>query len=138
MTEPVPTGPATTEPLNILRISEDAAGESHFDAFDLPRTLVQFAPPAVPFFTTGIQPASGYVVIRIPVGWKGEFHRSPHRQMLFCWAGALTVTASDGAVRTVRAGDAWLMADNHGRGHASEVTSDVAFDAVIVTLPEAG
>ena len=120
--------------LRVYRLSEDAAGESSFDEFDLPRALNNFAPPAVPFYTSAIEKASGYTAISIPVGWVGELHRSPFRQMLFCWAGALKVTASDGSVRTVKSGDAWLMADNHGKGHQSEVVSDVPFDAVIIIL----
>jgi hypothetical protein len=54
--------------------------------------------------------------------------------MLFCWSGALRVTATDGSARTVKAGNAWLMGDNHGKGHQSEVVSDVPFDAVIIIL----
>lgn len=127
-----------TQPLEIIRLTEDTAGESHFDSVAVERELVPFAPPAVPFFATPAAKAEGYVVIRIPVGWVGELHRSPRYQMLFCWAGALRVTASDGGVRTIAAGDAWLMADNHGKGHASEVVSDVPFDAVIIQLPEPG
>ena len=120
--------------LRVYRLIEDAAGESSFDEFELPRTLQNFAPPAVPFYTSAIEKASGYTAVRIPVGWVGELHRSPYRQMLFCWAGALKVTATDGSVRTVKAGDAWLMADNRGKGHQSEVVSDVPFDAVIIIL----
>jgi len=120
--------------LRVYRLSENAVGESSFDDFELPRALNNFAPPAVPFYTSAIEKASGYTAIRIPVGWVGELHRSPHRQMLFCSTGALKVTATDGSVRTVRAGDAWLMADNIGKGHRSEVVSDVPFDAVIILL----
>ena len=125
-----------TEALSIIRLGEDAAGESHFGDVAMPFALAQFAPPAEPFLTTALQPAEGYVAIRIPVGLKGELHRSPHRQILFCQAGALKVTASDGGVRTVAAGDVWLMEDNRGRGHWSEVASTVPFDAVIIRLPE--
>lgn len=120
--------------LRVYRLSEDKSGESFFDEFELPRTLSNFAPPAVPFYISAIEKAAGYTAIRIPVGWIGELHRSPYRQMLFCCAGALKVTATDGSVRTVKAGDAWLMADNHGKGHQSEVVSEVPFDAVIIIL----
>jgi hypothetical protein len=120
--------------LRVYRLSENAAGESSFDEFEIPRPLNNFAPPAIPFHTSEIEKASGYTAIRIPVGWIGELHRSPYRQMLFCSGGALKVTATDGSVRTVKSGDAWLMADNRGKGHQSEVVSDVPFDAVIIIL----
>jgi len=120
--------------LRVYQLTENAAGESSFADAELERSLNAFAPPAVPFYTSTREKASGYTAIRIPVGWVGELHRSPYRQMMFCCAGALKVTATDGSVRTVKAGDAWLMADNHGKGHQSEVVSDVPFDAVIIIL----
>jgi quercetin dioxygenase-like cupin family protein len=66
----------------------------------------------------------------------GVLHRSPHRQILFCMAGALKVTATDGGVRTICAGNVWLMEDTRGKGHQSEVVSPGPFDAVIILLAE--
>jgi hypothetical protein len=123
-----------SDAFDVLRLTEDAAGESHFSRFDLPLTETPFAPPALPFLVSPVMPAKGYVAIRIPVGWVGELHQSPYRQILFCMAGALKVTASDGEVRLVEAGSVWQMEDVHGKGHWSEVPSPVPFDAVIVLL----
>ncbi|MGO4564850.1 hypothetical protein AB4Z52_07215 [Rhizobium sp. 2YAF20] len=78
--------------------------------------------------------AKGYVAIRIPAGWAGELHRSPHRQILFCLSGALKVTASDNEMRLVEAGSVWQMEDVSGKGHWSEVATPVPFDAVIILL----
>ena len=125
-----------SEILNALRLSEDASGESHFGSFDISRILTDFAPPARPFFVSPIEKASGYVVIRLPVGWVGDPHPSPGRQILFCLSGALKVTAGNGEIRTVKAGDAWLMEDTSGKGHRSEVVSDEPFDAAIVLLSQ--
>jgi hypothetical protein len=122
----------------VLRLSEDASGQSHFDDFELELSLVDFAPPALPFLASPVTKAAGYVMIRIPVGWKGELHQSPKRQIAFGLAGILKVTASDGDVRNVKTGDAWLMTDTEGKGHWSEVVSDVPFDAVIVLVPDSG
>ena len=120
----------------VIRLSEDAAGESHFDSLEVEQTLSQFAPPALPYLVSAIDAASGYSVIRIPVGWLGERHPSPHRQMCFCWAGAVKVTASDGAIRMIEPGTIWLMTDTQGKGHESEVVSAVPFEAVLVFLPD--
>jgi quercetin dioxygenase-like cupin family protein len=127
-----------SESYRVLRLSEDRAGESHFDEFEVARSLTKFAPPALPFFVSEVAEASGYVVVRIPAGWKGELHPSPHRQILFCWSGTLKVTATDGSVRTVTSGDVWLMEDTRGKGHWSEVPSEVPFDAVIILVPKPG
>src|SRR5262245_52120500 len=67
----------------MIRLSEDAAGESHFDEVEVEQSLSQFAPPARPFLVSPTEKASGYATIRIPVGWIGERHPSPHRQMCF-------------------------------------------------------
>ena len=120
--------------LNVVRLSEDEAGESHFDSFQIDRRLVTFAPPADPFLVSAIEKASGYVMVRIPAGWIGERHPSPHRQIAFCLSGALKVTASDGDVRVIKAGDVWLMTDTQGKGHQSEVASDNPWDAVIILV----
>jgi hypothetical protein len=121
--------------LTVIRLSEDPFGESHLGVSEEPLLLNHFAPPAVPFYVSQLHQAQGYVAIRIPVGWVGVLHRSPHRQILFCTAGALKVTATDGSVRTVSAGDAWLMEDTTGKGHHSEVVSPGPFDGVIILLP---
>ncbi|HVY20929.1 MAG TPA: hypothetical protein VHA70_12755 [Bauldia sp.] len=126
----------TAEPVEIERLTEDAAGESHFDSFTVERPLMEFAPPALPFFASSVQPARGFVHVRIPKGWVGAAHPAPQRQICFCLGGALKVTASDGTVRTIGPGDAWQMMDVTGKGHAAEVVSDVPFDAVMVLLPE--
>ena len=120
--------------VNVIRLSEDASGESHFDGFEIERLLSHFAPPARPFHASSVESAAGYVVISIPAGWVGELHRSPHRQILFCLSGALKITASDGDVRVVEAGGAWLMTDTRGKGHKGEVASGRPFEAVIILL----
>jgi hypothetical protein len=119
---------------NVLHLTEDAAGESRFTEFDLSLHEIAFAPPAHPFLVSPTMSAKGYVAIRIPVGWAGEIHRSPHRQILFCLSGALKVTASDGEVRLVEAGSVWQMEDVNGKGHRSEVATPVPFDAVVILL----
>ena len=61
-----------TETLNVVRLSEDDGGESHFDEYPVSQILTPFAPPALPFFVSSVEGSSGYVTIRIPVGWIGE------------------------------------------------------------------
>jgi hypothetical protein len=119
----------------VIRLREDVAGESHFDDFEVEQQLSEFAPPALPFLVSPAETASGYAVIRIPVGWVGERHPSPHRRICFCWSGALKVTASDGAIRVIEPGKIWLMTDTEGKGHESAVVSDEPFDAALVFLP---
>jgi hypothetical protein len=123
-------------PVKVLRLREDDAGATYFDNFEIARELTNFAPPATPFPASAVVPATGYTLLRLPVGWSGEKHRSPRRQILFCLAGKVRVTPDIGEPRTVSMGEAWLMEDTAGGGHHTEVVSDVPFDAVVVQLPD--
>jgi hypothetical protein len=118
----------------VLHLVEDLSGESHFESFALDLEETQFAPPAHAFLVSKLRPATGFVAVRLPVGWVGALHRSPQRQILFCIAGALKVTATDGEHRLVEVGSVWQMEDVTGKGHRSEVASSVPFDAVIIAL----
>jgi quercetin dioxygenase-like cupin family protein len=122
----------------VQRVRMDEAGETSFDAYKVQQTLKDFAPPARPFFVSDVERATGYVMIHLPVGWVGEPHPSPRRQIVFCLSGSLTITTSDGDSRSFEAGGAYLLEDTSGKGHKSEVTSDIPVSAVIVQLPETG
>lgn len=124
-------------PISVLRLYVDASGASHFDDYEIAREFSNFAPPAAPLLTSSIETATGYAVLRLPVGWIGERHPSPKRQILFCLAGTVRVTADIGEPRTVTVGDAWMTEDTRGVGHKTEVVSDVPFDAVVAQLPDA-
>ena len=125
-----------TVEFQVQRVRTDEAGESHFDAYTVPQTLKDFAPPARPFFVSDVEPATGYLVIHLPVGWVGEPHPSPRRQIVFCLSGSITITASDGEARSFRAGEAYLLEDTWGKGHKAEVTSAIPVHMVLVQLPE--
>ena len=125
-----------TAPFQCVILTEDEGGVSHFASGGMALALHDFAPPAPPFFVSATQEASGYVVIHLPSKWVGDSHPSPHRQILFCLAGTLRVTASDGDARTINTGDAFLMEDTRGNGHRSEVISGEPVVAVIIQLPQ--
>lgn len=120
--------------IEVLRLYADDDGESRFDTVNVPMALEDFAPPADPLYVSQARTATRYVHIRLPAGWGGESHPSPRRQILFCLSGAMDVIASSGETRSVAAGGAWLMADTHGKGHVTRVTSEGPVDAVIIHL----
>ncbi len=126
-----------SDAIDVVRLTADQAGESRFDSYEMPLSLQEFAPPARPLFVSAVEPATGYVRIRLPVGWMGEAHPSPRRQILFCLSGSMSVTSSTGEMRTIAAGDAWLMGDTTGKGHRTEVVVGPV-EAVIIQLSDAG
>jgi len=121
--------------MKVPRLYADGNGESHLDSVEILMTLQEFAPPAAPLYTTEAQVASRFVVIELPIGWGGETpHPTPGRQMLFCLSGSFRVTSSDGDSRSVSTGEALLMTDTAGKGHATVVTSDILVTAVMIRL----
>ena len=125
-----------TAPVKILRLYANEAGLSCFDFKEIERELTPFAPPATPFPVSEPAAASRFVLLQLPVGWKGERHQSPARQLLFCLAGSVRVIPGVGESVVVNVGDAWLMEDTTGAGHETEVISPQPFEAVVIQLAE--
>jgi hypothetical protein len=121
--------------IQVVRLYADDFGESRFESLTIPMPRKEFAPPAAPLYAAQLQPAQHYVIIELPVGWGGtERHPTPGRHVLFCLAGTFSVTASSGETRSFAAGDCLLMEDTSGKGHVTEVTSNVLVKAVMIRL----
>jgi quercetin dioxygenase-like cupin family protein len=120
MSDPSDSAPVA-EPLQYLRIYSDADGESHFSDEEMPFSLVDFAPPAPKISVSPPTEAERVVVISSPVGWHGDWHPAPDRQMMFCLDGELEIQVSDGEIRRIGSGDVVMVEDTAGRGHISRV-----------------
>ena len=102
----------------------------------LPSAPPTFAPPAAPLRVSDPQPAQNYVVIEVDAKWGGAVpHPSPARMMAFCLSGCTRQTASSGESHTFVAGDCLLHDDTSGKGHSTEVISDVPAQWVFIRLP---
>ena len=122
--------------MNVIRLYSDAAGESHFEQVDLKLTLREFAPPAAPLRVSDPQPAQNYVILEVGADWGGAVpHPSPARMMAFSLSGCTRVTASSGESHTFVAGDCLLHDDTSGKGHSTEVISDLPARWVFIRLP---
>jgi hypothetical protein len=117
--------------MTLLRLYADDNGDTHFSTAEITLTLQDFAPPATPFNASDGQPATQFVIIRLPVGWVGEPHPSPKQQVLFCLSGSLKITYSAGETAMIEAGMV-VMSDVSGKGHKTEVTSPDPVNAVII------
>ena len=122
--------------MKVLRLYADALGESRFETTTMPMALKEFAPPAAPLRVSDLQPAQNYVVLEVGVKWGGAIpHTSPARMMAFSLSGCTRVTASSGESHTFVAGDCLLHDDTSGKGHSTEVISDVPARWVFIRLP---
>ena len=97
-------------------------------------TLRDDSPPAQPHYFTEPEAARSWISVRCPPDWDGGLHPAPRRQIIVCTAGTLRVTSSLGEARDLVPGAAVLLEDTKGKGHISEVTSAVPFEAIIVRL----
>jgi quercetin dioxygenase-like cupin family protein len=120
--------------MKMLRLYADESGESHFGADDIPLNLEDDSPPAKPHYFSDPQDASTYVLVECPLGWGGELHPTPRRQIVVCTAGTMRVTTSLGESRDLSPGDAVSLEDTSGKGHISLVTSTTPFRGLIVRL----
>ena len=121
--------------MKVLRLYADALGESRFETTTMPMALKEFAPPAAPLHVSDPQPATNYVILEVGAKWGGAVpHPSPTRMMAFSLSGCTRVTASSGESHTFVAGDCLLHDDTSGKGHSTEVISDVPARWVFIRL----
>ncbi len=122
--------------MKVVRLYADALGESRFETTTVPMALKEFAPPAAPLHVSEPQPAQNYVVLEVGAKWQGATpHPSPARMMAFSLSGCTRVTASSGESHTFVAGDCLLHDDISGKGHSTEVISDVPARWVFIRIP---
>jgi len=117
-------------------IYADQAGESHFKDAKVDFTETNFAPPAPPLNLSPFNPATQYAFCSFPVGWTGDWHPTPTRQIFFILSGEVTAQVGDGEVRHFGAGDVVLAEDTTGKGHTSWVISKTDMLAAVVQLPD--
>ena len=122
--------------MSYARIFADSSGETHFEDAEVDLSLAGFAPPAPPLLLSEVMPTTGCLFIALPVGWIGEWHPSPRRQMLLFLAGEVEAEVGDGERRRFGPGSAVLLEDTSGKGHRSWTVSDVDALAVAVQFPD--
>ncbi|NDR56457.1 hypothetical protein [Aliiruegeria sabulilitoris] len=113
---------------------EDAEGVSYFEDRTVDVPFREFAPPAAPLQISELYPATGFVFLTLPAGWKGVQHRSPRRQIAAILSGRFRVEAGSGEVRDFTAGDLFWMEDTTGAGHVSSAEDGVPATMVITQL----
>jgi len=109
--------------LPCLRVFMSSDGESHFGTSTIELSSTDFAPPAPPLEVSEVREAR-HGFLRARVGWFGDWHPAPARQVMCILSGALEVKVSDGATRQMFPGTIVVLEDTAGRGHSTRVTSD--------------
>ena len=120
--------------ISVRRMFTDEAGDTRFDAFDVSMAVKDYAPPAGPFLAAEHQSAISYTFFRLPPKWVGDAHPVPFKCLVVCLTGEFQFVTSTGNSVVMRPGDKLLETDTMGKGHVTEVLSDVAVECLIVRL----
>lgn len=120
--------------MRITRIWTDDVGTSHFDDVDIELESIDYAPPAPPLDLSAPFLTERALLCEFPVGWFGDWHPSPHRQLYFNLGGRLEVEVGDGEVRQVGPGAVVLLEDLSGSGHVTRVVGDERSTGAFIQL----
>jgi len=120
--------------VRITRIWADDAGTSHFEDVDVDLEPAEYAPPAPPLELSPPIPAERALFFEAPVGWFGDWHPSPRRQLYVNLSGRLEVEVGDGEVREFGPGEVVLVEDLIGPGHVTRVVGDDRSTGVFIHL----
>ena len=115
--------------MKIIRLYADEKGESHFQDIE-----VEFEAPTPSGRVSARQPATGIIFREVPGEYDLDWHPAPRRQYIINLDAGVQLTASDGEVRRVKAGDVVLVEDTWGKGHLSKAIDNKARHCVFVPI----
>jgi oxalate decarboxylase/phosphoglucose isomerase-like protein (cupin superfamily) len=115
--------------MHIHNLYEDAQGESHWRDIEVEWTQETPGGPA-----SERQPATGAIFRLMPVTYDLDWHPAPRRQYVVQLDGDVQITASDGEVRVIKAGEIVLVEDVAGKGHRSKNVSGRPYHVLFVAL----
>jgi hypothetical protein len=113
----------------IHRIYADADGESHFEDVE-----VSFGPAGPSGRLSERLPASGLIFREVPPTYDLDWHPAPRRQYVINLDAGVEITASDGEVRLIGAGEILLAEDTTGKGHRSRAVGGTVRHCVFVPI----
>lgn len=124
--------------MRVKHVYCDADGTSHVGHLGITLASSDYAPPAPALDLSAPMAASRVLLSEMPVGWFGDWHPSPVRQLYVARSGELEVVVSDGARLVVRPGDVVLVEDTEGRGHTTRVLGDEPARGIFIHLASEG
>jgi len=77
--------------------------------------------------------AERHLFLVVPVGWYGQPHPSPTRQIFSVLRETLEVKASDGEGRRFATGDFAILEDTSGKGHS---TRNVGSEPALLSITQ--
>jgi len=115
--------------MKIIRLYADEKGESHFQDIE-----VEFEAPTPSGRVSARQPATGIIFREVPGEYDLDWHPAPRRQYIINLDAGVQLTASDGEVRRVKAGEVVLVEDTWGKGHLSKAIENKTRHCIFVPI----
>ncbi|MDP6342382.1 MAG: hypothetical protein QF926_11755 [Alphaproteobacteria bacterium] len=115
--------------MRIHNLYTDQNGESHFR--DL---AVEWVEQSRAGKLSERLPASGIIFRQVPPDYDLDWHPAPRRQYIINLDAGVQLTASDGEVRTIGAGEVILVEDTTGKGHLSKAIEDKVRHCIFVPI----
>ncbi|MBV9825397.1 MAG: hypothetical protein JO001_06965 [Alphaproteobacteria bacterium] len=101
--------------MRIHNLYVDDKGETHFRDIE-----VEWVEEGAAGKLSKRMPATGIIFREVQPTYDLDWHPAPRRQYIINLDAGVQITASDGEVRTIGAGEVFLVEDTSGKGHLSK------------------
>ncbi len=118
--------------MRIHNLYADENGESHFRDIE-----VEWAEEKQTSKLSARLPAHGIIFRQSPETYELDWHTAPRRQYIINLDGGVQITASDGEVREIAAGEVILVEDITGKGHLSKALEGKIRHSIFIPIDEA-
>jgi hypothetical protein len=115
--------------MRIHNLYVDDKGQSHFRDIE-----VEWAEKVNFSRQSKRLPATGIIFRETSPDYDLDWHPAPRRQYIINLDGGVQITASDGEVRVINAGEVLLVEDTHGKGHLSKSVGDKLRHSIFVPI----
>lgn len=115
--------------MRIHNLYADENGESHFRDIE-----VEWAEDRRTSKLSARLEAHGIIFRQSPATYELDWHTAPRRQYIINLDGGVRITASDGEVREIGAGEVILVEDTTGKGHLSKALEGKIRHSIFIPL----
>ena len=115
--------------MKIHRLYADKNGESHFQDME-----VRLDESTRAGRLSARMPATGIIFREVPPDYDLDWHPAPRRQYIVNLDAGVQITASDGEMRRIGAGEILLVEDTWGKGHLSKALDGKLRHCLFITL----
>ena len=115
--------------MRIHNLYTDAQGQSHFRDIE-----VEWAEEGPAGKLSKRLPATGIIFRETRAEYDLDWHPAPRRQYIVNLDAGVQITASDGEVRVIGAGEVILVEDTTGKGHLSKAVENKIRNCIFVPV----